>query len=108
MNAGVAWDGDSFNVVQHFNADRARFKEPPHLADGVLVMEGRTRDLPPFRDSRDLVVLIMYDPPLEDMGDNNQRPLPSVPLAPLGRACASSLRPAGAHFKNTVHHLARN
>ena len=70
MNAGGAWDDDGFNVVQHFEADRVRFKEPPHLADGLLVMEGRTRNLASFRDSRDLVVVITYDPPLEEMSDN--------------------------------------
>lgn len=70
MNAAVAWDGDGFHVVQHFEADRVRFKEPPHLEGGLLVMEGRTRNLALFRDSRDLVVAIAYDPPLEDMGDN--------------------------------------
>ena len=73
MHAGVAWDDDSFNVVQHFEADRVRFKVRPYLEDGLLVMEGNTRNLPSFRDSRDLMVIITYDPLPEDMGDNRRR-----------------------------------
>ena len=70
MNAGVSWNKQAFNIVQQFETNFVEFTEEPELKDGVLRMEGRTKELPDFGDDHQLLVLIYYDPPLVRLRPN--------------------------------------
>ncbi len=70
MNAGIAWNKQAFNIVQHFETDLVRFSEGPELAEGLLSMKGATKGIPDFSDDHGLIVLILYDPPPARLGPN--------------------------------------
>ena len=63
MNAGIAWDKQSFNIVQLFETDLIEFTEGPELREGILTMKGSTKGIPDFGDKHNLRIIILYDPP---------------------------------------------
>jgi len=70
MNAGVSWNKQAFNIVQQFETDFVEFSKGPELKDGVLEMEGHTKELPDFDGDYQLLALIYYDSPLVRLRPN--------------------------------------
>ena len=70
LSMGIAWDGDTFNAVQHFEKRRVEATAPPDITEGVLTLGGTLTEGPGFRSERDLVVAITWDPPPRPLEEN--------------------------------------
>ena len=63
VSMGLAWDDHAVRAVHHFEGDYVRYERLPRIEGGVLVMSGTVGNGAAFADSRDLDVLVLYDPP---------------------------------------------
>ena len=74
VNIGLAWDNYNFRVSQYFEGDYVEYSTVPTLEYGKLTLAGETKnglvtyggltwDALQFKETRDLSVLIYYDPP---------------------------------------------
>lgn len=63
VNIGLAWDSYNFVAYQHFEGDYVEYKTPPTIEEGILLLEGTTKNGITFSSPRDLGVQVYYDPP---------------------------------------------
>ena len=63
VNIGLAWDLYNIAAVQHFEGDYVEYDQLPSIENSVLTLSGTVKNGVQFRNSRDLGVLILYDPP---------------------------------------------
>ena len=63
VNIGLAWNRYNFLAYQHFEGDYVEYDEMPSIEDGLLKIEGRSKNGVRFSDNRDLGAQIYYDQP---------------------------------------------
>lgn len=63
VNIGLAWDKYNFVAYQHFEGDYVEYAKLPSLEEGLLVIEGITKNGVRFLGARDLGVQVFFDPP---------------------------------------------
>ena len=63
LNVGLAWDDYNFYAVQQFESDHVEFTTPPHIQNGVLVMEGRLKNGANLEHGDQYRVYVSYYPP---------------------------------------------
>ena len=63
VNIGLAWDSYNVSAVQHFEGDSVEYDHLPSIKDGVLSVYGTVKHGVHLGNSRDLSVMIFYDPP---------------------------------------------
>ena len=64
VNIGLAWDKYNILAYQHFEGDYVEYDQLPNISeDGVLTIEGVTKNGAGFSRDRELGVQIYYDPP---------------------------------------------
>ena len=63
VNIGLAFDTYNFVAVQHFEGDYVDLDQLPAITDGVLRVSGTVKNGVDFRNRRDLLAKVRYDPP---------------------------------------------
>ena len=64
VNIGIAWNRYNFAAYQHFEGDYVEYDELPSISgDGVLTIQGATKNGAGFSQNRGLGVQIYYDSP---------------------------------------------
>ena len=63
VNIGLAWDSYNISAAQHFEGDYIEYDQLPSIEGGVLSVSGNVKNGVHFRNPRDLLVMIFYDPP---------------------------------------------
>ena len=63
VNIGLAFDEYNTVAVQHFEGDYVDLDQLPAITDGVLRGSGTVKNGVDFRDRRDLLAQVRYDPP---------------------------------------------
>ena len=63
VNIGIAWDRYNAMMFQHFEGDYVSYDQLPSIESGILSIDGRTKNGATQENSRDLAVLVLYDPP---------------------------------------------
>ncbi len=63
VNIGLAWDRYNISFYQHFEGDYVEYDEIPSIREGVLKIQGRSKNGVRFNEDRDLGVQIYYDQP---------------------------------------------
>ncbi len=61
INIGLMWDSYNFLAYQHFEGDYVEYDEVPSIEEGILKIEGRTKNGARFERDLDLNILILYD-----------------------------------------------
>ena len=67
INIGLAWDRYNFLSFQHFEGDYVEYGELPSIEEGILKIEGRTKNGARFDKDLDLHIQIYYDPPTHSL-----------------------------------------
>ena len=62
MNIGLAWDRNTFKVVQHFEGDFVKYGLLPAIQNGRLKLEGSLKNGHRFAGRLPLFVVVIYDP----------------------------------------------
>ena len=63
LNIGLAWDDFNFKAIQQFEGDFIEFTVLPNIQDGVLTMEGNTKNGANLDHGDHYRVIILYSPP---------------------------------------------
>ena len=63
VNIGLAWDRYNLVAYQHFEGDYLEYESLPTIKEGILSLEGRTKNDIVFSRPSDLGVQVFYDPP---------------------------------------------
>ena len=63
VNIGLAWNKYNIAFYQHFEGGYVEYDEMPSIEDGILKIEGRSKNGVEFAKDEDLGVQLYYDPP---------------------------------------------
>ena len=62
VNIGLAWDGNTFKAVQHFEGDYVHMDELPTIKDDILSIEGKLKHGFQFQGTVPMALNLFYDP----------------------------------------------